>query len=402
MFSSQSAEISLDTPCRALAAVQADKVESRFLLGSCDQSPTNYLHVVRFHGEVNELGVDAKIVHNTGPVSVICCSPHDSSLVLTAAERSASVTLWKIPRSIMTQSEELQYDPEDDDALDVVASATMEELMTLTPEGLLGDIVDIVWRDSSEDLSSSSTGDVLTIDQQGRLTRWDVATGIALRNGRSPLSKFVGGLQPRVAFDPHTDGEAIAVTTGTSICLLDWRDKANTSIPLGMVESFVCHRYGVTGIDYNPNKPYVLASSGQDGLIKFWDLRSASRPLLVARGGHSHWAWTVKYNPFHDQLVLSAGTDSLANLWRLSTISSAPLLTAMASNNNDENDDNDNSSVVSETAAPNVRVARHEHGDSIYQANWSAADAWVYMIAGYDGKVVLNHVPSKEKYKILL
>jgi hypothetical protein len=33
---------------------------------------------------------------------------------------------------------------------------------------------------------------------------------------------------------------------------------------------------------------------------------------------------------------------------------------------------------------------------------WSAADAWLYLTLGYDGNVVLHHVPSKEKYKILL
>ncbi len=83
----------------------------------------------------------------------------------------------------------------------------------------------------------------------------------------------------------------------------------------------------------------------------------------------------------------------MVNLWRVSTISSAPLL-AVAGDGNDEN--------MSETSAPNVRVGSYDHGDAVYGASWSAADAWVYMTLGYDGKAVLNHVPSKEKYKILL
>ena len=135
-----------------------------------------------------------------------------------------------------------------------------------------------------------------------------------------------------------------------------------------------------------------MTTAGQDGLLKFWDLRSAKQPLLVARGGHRHWVSRVSYNPFHDQLVLSAGTDSLVNLWRVSTISSAPLLTL------DESADENQS----ETSGPNVRVSRYEHIDSVYALAWGAADAWIYTTVGYDGKVVLNHVPSKEKYKILL
>jgi EARP and GARP complex-interacting protein 1 len=148
----------------------------------------------------------------------------------------------------------------------------------------------------------------------------------------------------------------------------------------------------------------------KDGLLKFWDLRATKQfPLLTVRGGHSHWIWNVNYNPFHDQLVLSTGTDSAVNLWRLSTISSSPLLTY------DDDDDyvvgNQNISIKdaagsnngrTEASAPNARVGRHEHGDSVYAATWGAADAWIYVTVGYDGKATLNHVPSKEKYKILL
>lgn len=129
--------------------------------------------------------------------------------------------------------------------------------------------------------------------------------------------------------------------------------------------------------------------------IQFFDLRAAKHPLIVARGGHSHWVWNVRYNPFHDQLVLSTGTDSIANLWRVSSISSAPLLTLT-----DENVDGNDG--ASDTDAPNVRVSRHEHGDSVYGAAWSSVDPWIYLTLSYDGKAVLNHVPSKEKYKILL
>ena len=385
MFSSQSAEISLNAPCRAMGAVRADRTESRFLIGSADPADNN-LYVVRFHSEVNELGIDATVPHNTGPVQAIACSPTDPTLAVTASEGSAEATLWKIPQSIMTVTDDMQYDPEESGAMDVASSVVMEEVFTFDPSSTVSPMVDIAWRDTGLD-EMGTGGDVVTLNQNGQLTQWDVETGTASRTAHTH-SRFVAGLQPRCAWDHHTQ-DAIAVTVGTRVNILDWR--TDTSIPTGTVESFSSHRYGVTDLDYNPNKPYVLATSGQDGLVQFWDLRSAKRPLLVARGGHSHWVSNVNYNPFHDQLVLSSGTDAVANLWRLSTISSAPLLTL-----------NDGDEEASDSAAPNVRVARHELPDSIYAASWSAADAWVYLIVGYDGKAVLNHVPSKEKYKILL
>lgn len=43
-----------------------------------------------------------------------------------------------------------------------------------------------------------------------------------------------------------------------------------------------------------------------------------------------------------------------------------------------------------------------EHEDSVCSVSWSAAEAWLFCSLSYDGRVILNHVPSTEKYKILL
>ncbi|KAL3922421.1 MAG: hypothetical protein SGARI_006457, partial [Bacillariaceae sp.] len=123
----------------------------------------------------------------------------------------------------------------------------------------------------------------------------------------------------------------------------------------------------------------------------------------------------MKYNPFHDQLIVSGGSDSNVNLWRMSTISSAPLVMLEEDEIMHNNitttiggDSGHNTSVMTEDGraavpeGPNVRVSGYEHMDSVNAIAWGAADAWIYLSASYDGKVVLNHVPSQEKYKILL
>lgn len=54
-------------------------------------------------------------------------------------------------------------------------------------------------------------------------------------------------------------------------------------------------------------------------------------------------------------------------------------------------------------ASPRLQVRTFdEHEESVYSLAWSASDAWVLASLSYDGLVVLNHVPSTEKYKILL
>jgi len=151
---------------------------------------------------------------------------------------------------------------------------------------------------------------------------------------------------------------------------------------------------------------------------------------------HTHWVRTSKYNPFHDQLVLSAGSDAAVDLWRISSISSAPLLemdgdddddddnsdnsnsnsNSNNSNSDDDDNDNDNSSPKSTNRKRNSRnrhasetaldtlITRFDeaHEESVYSVAWSVAEAWTFASLSYDGRMVVNTVPSAEKYKILL
>jgi WD40 repeat protein len=184
-----------------------------------------------------------------------------------------------------------------------------------------------------------------------------------------------------------------------------------------------------------------------DSVMKFWDLRmhlsnsldspSFQPPLLkTVRGGHSHWMTRATYNPFHDQLVLSGGSDGIANLWRISSCSSAPLLelndededdgeTSRDSEGDDEVTGNEkrtenrhstpevdggelkfdagNKSPTTNSAySHDIRVTRFECSDVTADIAWSTTDPWVYATLSHDGAVVVHHVPSKEKYKILL
>lgn len=119
------------------------------------------------------------------------------------------------------------------------------------------------------------------------------------------------------------------------------------------------HEDQILDVDFNPNKPYHLLSTGRDRRIHVWDLRRCGpqagplSSISVAGGSgaaaasgataaaaaattatpptplktmlhHSHWVWQAKFNRFHDQLILSAGTE-LVNLWNMGSVSSAPV-----------------------------------------------------------------------------
>lgn len=132
------------------------------------------------------------------------------------------------------------------------------------------------------------------------------------------------------AWSPHHGSHTAAVGVGADIVGVDLRANTwvwalftlmqNTTSDLVQSDLFdsphrtayclpQAHDFCVRGVDFNPNKQYLLVSCGHDGKIRFWDTRSQSGPLKTL-ALHSHFATSVAYNPFHDQLLLSSGTDA--------------------------------------------------------------------------------------------
>ena len=181
-----------------------------------------------------------------------------------------------------------------------------------------------------------------------------------------------------------------------SVCRIDPHHKFLTAV--GYSSSFLIYdsrdsttRYSISpahggqilDIDFNPNNPYHLVSSGKDFAIKFWDMRKQG--CLKTLKEHTHYVWQVKYNAFHDQLLISASSDNSVALHRVVSASSAPV---------------DESFFEKENDLMIMKVDSFE--DSVYACTWSCGEAWHFASISYDGKVVIMAVPSEEKYKILL
>lgn len=49
-----------------------------------------------------------------------------------------------------------------------------------------------------------------------------------------------------------------------------------------------------------------------------------------------------------------------------------------------------------------VLQSYEQHEDSVYCAEWSAAEPWTFASLSYDARLVLSRVPRHFKYKILL
>eukprot|EP00978_Attheya_sp_CCMP212_P003616 scaffold7592_cov43-Attheya_sp.AAC.2 len=483
MFTNQSAELSLNVPARSVCAVEGDRSRPLFWVGTCSlTSSTNAVHLLEYQEDSqdndNEWTILNTCGHPPGQVWRMAASPLDRTLLLTNGSSSISdtpsTTLWRIPDSTFdpmpssnnndtdtdhetdsyhndqdnnpynnpyqsdynynttSSANNIGMDFPNDESDDSNHRTSMEEITFLPVSsggedghGLEGRLTEILWHSDALEASASRTAVVTTLSYTGILSQWDFESGDAQESIRIDTSnktnKNVMTVPPRAAWDPH-DANLVSVTNQSGV---DTYDTRTGHICWRLPH---CHRLGgaTTDLDWNPNKPHTLVTTGQTGVLKFWDVRQLSSrssdndssssssfsnsqwrmPLKVVKGGHLHQTNHVEYNKFHDQLLLSSGTDSVVNLWRMSSVSSAPLLDTDTASNTSAGGvhgggDGGNDHSLGGGAA-DVRVARHEHQDSVYGMTWSAADAWLYLTLGYDGNVVLHHVPSKEKYKILL
>jgi hypothetical protein len=242
---------------------------------------------------------------------------------------AAAATLWRMPPSLFedpagTQRAPRRYgggdDADDDEEEDDYARSAssqhasssslpepprLEALARLEGSSPSSEIVDAAWGDPSDEPGSSSSrsdagGVVVTLERGGVVTRWDAAAGRPV-SSRQAAGGGGGGsssslFPPRVALDPHSPGGgggAVAVSRGPSVRVVDWRAGPGSGAAGERAATVVRAHPGsaVTGLDYNPNRPNVLATSGQDGLIKVcvaqWRLFRSCRGSFRRCGGLS-------------------------------------------------------------------------------------------------------------------
>lgn len=391
MFSTSSTVYTAKCQARALAAVVGESERHRFMIGTCSVRDMNEIVVVDFDEELNSLQSVLSIVH-PGEVSIVCSSPFDVSVLATHGQYrdgEAETVIWHCP-----EMREIDGEDEEDRRWGE-RPVSLNKRVTLATRG---SCPSVTWCPKEHGLEEG----VGTVDASSA-TFWDAS------KAESVTSVTVARANA-AAWSPHAVDE-LGIATHDALILADRRSASATVI----VES--PHDGAALDVDYNPNKPYCLATAGDDGFVKFWDTRGGKTkaPLkLLCGADHGHWVTSVKYNRFHDQLLASASTNRTVNLWRVSSISSAPLVEADARNDHEYDPEGDDSVThptspptddlhASEATAPDLKVKSYDlHDDSVYGLAWSNSDAWVFAGLSYDGRLVLNHVPSPEKYKILL
>lgn len=369
----------LELPSRALCPRHVDNDVIQFMVGTHSVTSMNQIHVLTYNDEISQLD---KTIYNYpyGEIWSIASSPICSDHVLTSYSTITEgncehgVLLFSIPDQILSE-ETSEYIVETPPSPNATFSISNLNLITHF-EGLKGRVIALAWDNKpNSDLImclDESSGKLYKADNYSSEMKVFYETQLTDKRQR-----LVNG-----CFNPHL-GTTTMFLCGDNVIGIDYRTMESTFT--------IIHPHGplTRDIDVNSNKPYFIATGGDDCMLKFWDIRNYSKPVLT-RKDHSHWIWGVNINPYHDQLVLTCGSDSTISLVRVASIASDPISYLL---------DEENQEPVRKDA---LLMKYDSHEDSVYSVKWSSTNSWVFASLSYDGRLVINHVPHSETLQILL
>ena len=281
------------------------------------------IRLVRFEEDADTVSCTASFVH-PGEVVGMAASPDDAGLVVTTRNALPGLrsTVWRMPgvRAGEGGEGEGTRTPGGEGA------ASELEVIADFP-GQSSRVRVVSWAPGGSASASGSGGGVLASCDGSRVQAWtlrgDRSTSAALTPtsdcalpsaGDAPVG-VCGGL----AWDPHHSSELACATDG-SVSFWDLRSPGSAAPRC--IPAAVAAGLALRSLSYNPNKPWHLATAGDDHRVKIWDLRrlgaahaqeadepGAAQPVKVL-DGHTHWVTAVAFNPFHDQLLVSGGSDA--------------------------------------------------------------------------------------------
>ncbi len=117
-----------------------------------------------------------------------------------------------------------------------------------------------------------------------------------------------------VLWSPNEENVLASCSVDKSIRIWDCRAKPDKACMLNVADS---HESDVNVIDWNANEPFI-ASGGDDGFLKVWDLRVLNKGEPVATFKHHTGPVTsVEWHPTDPTVLSTSGADDQIALWDL-------------------------------------------------------------------------------------
>lgn len=175
-----------------------------------------------------------------------------------------------------------------------VVTAAANQVLTASSMGLPNDGLDLV--------AFSPNGDTLaSVDSDGQIMLWDMASGQVRVTLPNPLKSLVSG----IVFSP--DSNTLASVSDSSIRL--W-DAASGDIRLTLPESVL-----VTDPMFSPDGK-TLAAVAPDGSVTLWNSQSGSTTQILT--GHQNGVNAIAFSP-DSKALATGGQDAQIKLWNVAT-----------------------------------------------------------------------------------
>lgn len=359
----------LEFQARALAPQLAETEKIRFLIGTQSLKQTNnQIHLVEFNEEISTVKTSV-FHHSEGEIWKITTSPLETTKLATCYNVIANESSCFFKTAILKLPE--TENPDDIENLEVVTKFDTSEY---------GNEIKTTEFHPSDPTKAASVID-------NNVILWDISESqgksikqIQLDGKHNP--KFTTG-----KWNPHQNNNQFTTATETHLKTYDIR----TGELAWHIDGV--HHQLLRDMDYNMNKQYHIATCADDGFVKIWDFRQTTQPVY-SRNEHSHWVWCVRFNHFHDQLILSASSDARVLLSSAVSVSSE--------NNIDMDDTEESKGIESKQLLCDGPLQWCEHEDSVYCAEWSPSEPWVFASLSYDGRLLISRVKRSLKYQIML
>ncbi|KAJ8977967.1 hypothetical protein NQ317_008159 [Molorchus minor] len=198
------------------------------------------------------------------------------------------------------------------------------------------------------------------------------------------------GTEVRTTDFQPTDSNKAASVTESHIILWDISESDGKSILNIQLEGKNSPKF-TTG-RWNPHQNCNQFTAATETHLKTYDIRTGELAWSID-GVHSQ-VWCVRFNHFHDQLILTASSDARVLISSAASVSSENTGETCIV---DENDGLETKQILSDGP-----LQWCEHEDSVYCAEWSPAEPWVFASLSYDGRLLISRVKKSLKYQIML